>query len=318
MTVVSPPSLLALDWGTTSLRAFLLAADGSVIERRAAQRGILQVKEGRFASALEEIAGDWLARHPALPALASGMIGSRQGWREVPYAEAPAGILELARGLLALECGQGRMLRLVPGVAFRAKSAPPDVMRGEETQILGALAAADRGEDRLLFVLPGTHSKWALVEGERIVSFASFMTGELFALLKAHSILGRLMTKESDDPASFRRGLKEATRGGAAAGGLLHKLFSARTLALFDELPQAGVASYLSGLLIGSELEGGLALIAAELGAVPKRVTLIAEAALAALYGTAFAARGIAVEVASGDAAALGLLAIARAAGLLG
>ena len=181
---------------------------------------------------------------------------------------------------------------------------------------MGALAAAPR-EGPALVVLPGTHSKWAIVEDGRILWFATFMTGELFALLKSHSILGRLIVGEADDRASFRRGLALALEGRGAAGGLLHRLFSARSLALFDELKAAGVASYLSGLLIGSELEGALGLVEARLGWAPERVTLIAEPALGALYAAALAARAIAAEVAPADAAARGLLAIARAAGLL-
>jgi 2-dehydro-3-deoxygalactonokinase len=316
MSALSSPALLALDWGTTSLRAFLVAADGTVTEQRTAPLGILQVKNGDFAEAVEEIAGPWLARYPALPILASGMIGSRQGWREAPYAEAPAGLSELARGLVAVDGRGGRRLWIVPGIAIRAKNGPPDVMRGEETQMLGALAGATCYE-ATVFVLPGTHSKWALLEAGRIAWFATFMTGELYAVLKAHSILGRPMAGETEDRASFRRGLARAADNSPAAGALLHKLFSARTLALFDELPAGGIAAYLSGLLIGSELEEALAVVAARLGAAPERVTLIGEAALAELYGAALAERGIASSFAAADATARGLLAIARAAGLL-
>ena len=317
MSAESSPALLALDWGTTSLRAFLVAADGTVAEHRTAPLGILQVKDGAFAEALEEIAGPWLARHPALPILASGMIGSRQGWREAPYAEAPAGLSELARGLVAVDGRRGRRLWLVPGIATRAKGGPPDVMRGEETQMLGALAASAARDEATVFVLPGTHSKWALLEAGRIAWFATFMTGELYAVLKSHSILGRPMVGEAADRASFRRGLACAADNSPAAGALLHKLFSARTLALFDELPAGGIASYLSGLLIGSELAEALPIVAARLGAAPERVTLIGEAALTELYAAALAERRIAARLAAADATARGLLAIARAAGLL-
>ena len=317
MSALSSPALLALDWGTTSLRAFLVAADGTVTEQRTAPLGILQVKNGDFAEALEEIASPWLAHYPALPILASGMIGSRQGWREAPYAEAPAGLSELARGLVAVDRRGGRRLWIVPGIATRAKDRPPDVMRGEETQMLGALAAEARDE-ATVFVLPGTHSKWAIAEAGRIAWFATFMTGELYAVLKSHSILGRLMAGEAADRASFRRGLARAADNSPTAGALLHKLFSARTLALFDELPAGGIAAYLSGLLIGSELDEALAIVAARLGAAPERVTLIGEAALTELYGAALAERGIAARLAAPDATARGLLAIARAAGLLG
>ncbi|MFI4988149.1 MAG: 2-dehydro-3-deoxygalactonokinase, partial [Alphaproteobacteria bacterium] len=305
----------ALDWGTSSLRAFLVAADGSILARASAPHGILNVPGQDFAGTFEAIAGPWLARHPALPALASGMIGSRQGWREVPYAQAPAGLAELARGLVSVAGRAGHRLAIVPGVAYRAAAAPPDVMRGEETQILGSLVADSGG--RQLFVLPGTHSKWALVEDGRIVWFATFMTGELYAVLKAHSILGRLMAGDADDAASFRRGLAQAAEASAAAGGLLHKLFSARSLALFDELPAAGVASYLSGLLIGHELGEALASLAERLAAPPGIVRVIGEPALARLYRTALSGRGVEVHLAEENVVALGLLRIAQAAGLV-
>ncbi len=313
---MTTPALLALDWGTSSLRAFLVAADGGVLERREAPRGVLHVPERDFARTFAEIAGPWLADHPGLPALAAGMIGSRQGWREAPYAEAPAGLEELARGLVCVETGSGHPLSIVPGVSYRTAAGPPDVMRGEETQILGSLAQGGSGGSEI-FVLPGTHSKWALVAGRRIVWFATFMTGELYAVLKAHSILGRLIEGETHDAVHFRRGLAEAAEASPQAGGLLHKLFSARTLALFGELPRAGVASYLSGLLIGSELGEALASLGARLAAPPVAASVIGEAALARLYGAALEARGIAARLAEADAAARGLLSIARTAGLL-
>ncbi|HYB57384.1 MAG TPA: 2-dehydro-3-deoxygalactonokinase [Alphaproteobacteria bacterium] len=317
MSAEKAPALLALDWGTTSLRAFLVTADGTAVGRLSAPRGILQLKDGDFAAAYEEIAGDWLARYPQLPAIACGMIGSRQGWREAPYAEAPAGLAELAKGLVSVAGRNGHRLAIVPGVVFRAAAAPPDVMRGEETQMLGALADADPAGPTV-FVLPGTHSKWAIAEAGRIVWFATFMTGELYAVLKAESILGRLMTGEGEDTRSFRLGLARAADASPAAGALLHKLFSARSLALFDELPATGIASYLSGLLIGSEIDEALAAVSARLGLRPLCVTLIGEAALSRLYREALGARGIEGRLAEPDATARGLLAIAQAAGLLG
>jgi len=317
MSAEKAPQLLALDWGTTSLRAFLVTADGTAVERLSAPRGILQLKDGDFAADYEEIAGDWLARYPQLPAIACGMIGSRQGWREAPYAEAPAGLAELAKGLVSVAGRNGHRLAIVPGVVYRAAAAPPDVMRGEETQMLGALADADPAGPTV-FVLPGTHSKWAIAEAGRIVWFATFMTGELYAVLKAESILGRLMTGEGEDTRSFRLGLARAADASPAAGALLHKLFSARSLALFDELPATGIASYLSGLLIGSEIDEALAAVSARLGLRPLCVTLIGEAALSRLYREALGARGIEGRLAEPDATARGLLAIAQAAGLLG
>lgn len=305
-----PAALIGLDWGTTSLRAYRVAGDGQVLDRREAARGILAVEDRRFAEALEGIAGDWLAAGPDVPVLASGMIGSRQGWREVPYVDCPAGVDDLARGLAAVEGPGGRAVRIVPGLATRGDDGTPDVMRGEETQILGELAASGDG-DR--FVLPGTHSKWATVADGRVAGFATYMTGEVFDVLRRHSILGRLMPPEvSHDADAFRRGLDQAmARGGER---LLRDLFGARTLGLTGDLPETALASYLSGLLIGAEIVAG----ASELDPAANPVRVIGGGALTALYMGALDHLGVPAAPGVAESAAAGLLAIARAAGLVG
>jgi 2-dehydro-3-deoxygalactonokinase len=306
---MSEAALIGLDWGTSSFRAYRIAADGRVLERHGAPAGILQVAGGDFAGALGREIGAWLEREPEVPVLAAGMITSRQGWVEVPYAACPAGEAELARGLIARPVRRGT-IRFVPGVAFEGEGGVPDVIRGEETQIVGQL---DDGEAGGRFVMPGTHSKWVVVEGGRITAFATFMTGELYGLLKGHSILGRLMAGESEDADAFARGLAQAERG---AGGLLRRLFSARTLPLFGRLPESGVAAYLSGLLIGSEIGEALAWMGG-----PERagtLTVVGTSELAGRYRRALAARGIEATVGADDAAAQGLFRIARAAGLIG
>ena len=185
------------------------------------------------------------------------MIGSRQGWREVAYAPCPAGLAELAHGLAPVTGLGGRVVHLVPGVARAADPTGfPDVMRGEETQILGASSAAAGGQH--CFVLPGTHSKWAWAEHGRIARFATYMTGEVYACLVQHSILGRLMSGHDADAEAFEQGLARArASAGDPPGRLLHDLFSARTLGLFAAVPPTGLASYLSGLLIGCRDRGG-------------------------------------------------------------
>jgi len=181
---------IALDWGTSSFRAYLVAPDGGVIDSRASPQGILSVPPGGFEPAFEQHVAGW---DTSLPVLASGMITSRQGWREVPYATAPAGLPELAAGLTTLRTVSGRTIAFVPGVSYRDRAGVPDVIRGEETQIVGAAGGMAAGGSGL-YVTRGTHCKWLVVEGGRITRFATFMTGELFAVLKEHSILGRLMT----------------------------------------------------------------------------------------------------------------------------
>ncbi|KJV08707.1 hypothetical protein VZ95_16065, partial [Elstera litoralis] len=185
--------MFALDWGTSNLRAFRLNADGTCHAQRAAAKGILAVPPGGFEAALHAIIGDWLAEVPHAPVILSGMVGSRQGWVEVPYAEAPAGIEALLAKALPKTLADGRTALFLPGVSC-LRNGVPDVMRGEETQIIGALALAGLADGPIC--APGTHSKWVEIDAGRIVSFATFMTGELFALLRDHSLLGRGLVRD--------------------------------------------------------------------------------------------------------------------------
>lgn len=238
-------TLIAVDWGTSSLRAACLAADGRVLEERSQPRGILTVPAGGFAAVFDELCGDWM-REPGALALVCGMAGSRQGWVEAPYCPCPAGFADIAVRLTWIE---PRRIAIVPGLSCE-HGGVPDVMRGEETQVFGALDLL--ALDNAILVLPGTHSKWVRVSGGRIAAFSTFMTGEFYALLRQHSILARTMPgddSELDEPA-FERGLEHAMH----SSSLLHAAFSARTLALFDRLPPSALASYLSGLLIGEEM----------------------------------------------------------------
>jgi 2-dehydro-3-deoxygalactonokinase len=198
-------------------------------------------------------------------------------------------------------------VRILPGVSHFAADGP-DVMRGEETQILGALGAAG-GEG--VFVLPGTHSKWARVENGRIVGFATYMTGEFFAVLKTHSVLGRMMAPPRDDleGPGFARGL-DAARALKAPGDLLHAAFMARTLGLFGALEGADLADYLSGLLIGAEILAGAQGV--------KSATVIATPALTARYAAAGARLGLQLTPAPENCATLGQIEVARRLGLIG
>lgn len=238
-------TLIGVDWGTSSLRAARLDAAGQVLEERTLPRGILSVPAGGFPAVFEQACGDWM-RAPGALALVCGMAGSRQGWTEAPYAACPAGFADVAAGLTWIEPGR---IAIVPGLACEDHGVP-DVMRGEETQVFGALDLLDLRS--ALLVLPGTHSKWVRVAGGRIERFATFMTGECYALLRQHSILARMMPAEDGelDAAAFVQGVNHARRSGT----LLRAAFSARTLALFERLAPAALPSYLSGLVIGEEL----------------------------------------------------------------
>ena len=294
-------ALIGLDWGTTSCRAYLVGAGGAVLERVADGPGILKVEDGAFGPALDAMIGRWDA---ALPVVLSGMIGSRQGWREAPYARCPAGADDIATALAAIDHA-GRAIALVPGLSTE-NDGMPDVMRGEETQIFGALALSGRNDG--LFLLPGTHSKWAEVKDGRIVSFRTFMTGEVFGALKDHTILGRLMRDGLLDAKAFERGVHEGAAPGSA-GALLNRLFATRTYGLMGRLADTALVDYLSGLLVGAEI--------AEATRQTKRtVTIIASPALASRYTDALALLGHSSARAPDDCVAAGHWHLARAAGL--
>ncbi len=305
-------ALIGLDWGTTSFRANRMDVDGRILDRLSSDLGIMAVVDGDFAAALRQQIAPWLTGPAQPPILASGMIGSRQGWHEAPYVDLPAGASELAGGLVSTTTDGGLAVHFVPGLSYRDAAGMPDVMRGEETQLIGAMdLAAEPG----LFILPGTHSKWAIASEGRIRWFATFMTGEMFAVLKGHTILGRLMSGTEHDPAAFQRGLDDSISQGGAPSGLLHRLFAVRSLPLFEDIPQTGVASYLSGLLIGTEIAEASHL-SPETSAVQSAV-IVGRSDLAQHYASALAARGYSVDTADPDASAAGLHRLAVAAGLL-
>jgi 2-dehydro-3-deoxygalactonokinase len=239
--------VIAIDWGTSSLRGARLGASGLVLESREFPRGILTVPAGQFEAVFHELFGDWM-QEPGALCLISGMAGSRQGWQEAPYCPCPAGFAELGQRLLWL---QPDRIALVPGLSCTSTDTlnTPDVMRGEEVQIFGALQMA--GRDSATLVLPGTHSKWVKVQSGRVTQFQTFMTGEVFALLSQHSILGKTLDLNGAfNEAIFLQGVDQSQQ----TGSVLHRLFAVRTLGLFERLRAAQLPSYLSGLLIGEEL----------------------------------------------------------------
>ena len=289
--------MIAVDWGTSTFRAYRLAPDGAILDKRDAQLGILAVKEGRFAEALESQVRDWLEAGEA-PVVMSGMIGSRQGWKEAPYAQCPASAREIAASMVEVRWGNACSAWIVPGLRCHDAQGVPDVMRGEETQILGAID--DVLEHSARVCLPGTHSKWVQVEGGRITHFATYMTGEVFAVLKAHSILGRMMTDADFDPVAFQSGVLRARE----PGGLLHHLFGVRSRGLLGDLSDDDSAAYLSGLLVGNEL--------AALPRLSGRVYLLGASPLTRLYTAALKSYGVDTKILDADAAVRGLFNLAQ------
>jgi 2-dehydro-3-deoxygalactonokinase len=300
-------ALIAIDWGTTTARAYRLDAGGKIMHAATAPLGVQKVPAGGFDAALATLLA--ALEFDAAPMIACGMIGSRQGWIEVPYRECPAGAASIASALTRVP--QTR-LAIVPGLLCRDATGTPDVMRGEETQILGAFDEEDAGKRHRIVVLPGTHSKWALVGTSGVETFATFLTGELYAVLREHSILGRLAVP-GEDRAALERGVRRSL---ASDSSLPHDLFSARTLALTDELAPGAVDDYLSGLLLGAELAAGQRWLERQRVA-GEHVHLIGDAALCERYACAFAVAGVGATLGQPDAAARGLWRIAQHADMV-
>jgi 2-dehydro-3-deoxygalactonokinase len=307
MSADHAPALVAVDWGTSSFRAGLLDASGDVLDRVAAPDGILSAGTKGFAGTLFGHIGHWVtptAARPPLPIILSGMIGSRNGWVEVPHVATTADLATLGRGSIE-RTERGSRLVFISGLSHLDADGIPDVMRGEEVQVFGALGNADDAE----VILPGTHSKWVTVSGGTITGFRTYMTGELFAAIKGHTIIGQLAAGDAHDDAAFGEGVAR----GFADPAPTHAVFTARTLALAGRLKPEGVASYLSGVLIGAEFAGGLA---ASRGTAKPRL-VIGDARLVSLYLNA--ADRLEIELAAGpdDAAFRGLHALAQTMGLI-
>ncbi|ABM32824.1 2-dehydro-3-deoxygalactonokinase [Paracidovorax citrulli] len=322
--------LVALDWGTSSLRAYRLGDGGRVLELRHRPWGIMHLPpapagtdagtDAAFERALQDACGDWLAAAPHLPLLACGMVGSAQGWRDARYLHTPASLDALAQGLTRVERPGGQPLHIVPGLLQPGEL--PNVMRGEETQVLGVLAlrpAEDAGP--WLVGLPGSHSKWVVAQRGGIEGFHTFMTGEVFAALRGHTILGRTMAPAgaqdgaAPQDAAFLRGLEVAC-GSDAGLGLLSHIFSTRTLGLTGVLPASAQADYLSGLLIGHEVAALARVHPPGSAAAPVQPLLCGEPDLCRRYALALRLQGFAEPAIAAQATPTGLWQIARAAGL--
>lgn len=317
--------LIGLDWGTSSLRAYRMNACGQVLGVQHRPWGVMNLppaphgtpdtgRSAAFERALEDTCGPWLRTEPRPAVLACGMIGSAQGWHEAKYLNAPASLNDLAKGLTRVERGTDSAVHIVPGLIQRGEL--PDVMRGEETQVLGVLTERpDLGSTPVLIGLPGTHSKWVIAREHDILHFDTFMTGEVFAALRGHTILGKTMQKASSpNDAAFAQGLSVA-KSAKAELGLLANIFSTRTLGLTGALPATSQADYLSGVLIGHEI-ASLARRPDMIMSMP--VVLCGEPDLCRRYAMALALFGFTPAEVALQASASGLWQIAVAAGLVG
>ena len=264
---------IAADWGTTNRRAYRLDASGKCVDEFEDGKGILNVRDGGFPEAVAQIR----ERLGDEPLLLAGMIGSNRGWVEAPYVQCPAGIDEIARALVRA----GEREAIVPGVSYLDEERA-DVMRGEEVQLLGAVAAGFIPADCLV-CHPGTHNKWAVVAGGRIQSFRTVMTGELYNLLKEHSILSELLEGDASPDEAFRRG----ARHGLGHDEMQAELFSVRAGVLLGQAPREDAGGYASGLLIGSDVRIGLG------DNEPSEIVVMGRPELTELYAAAIEEAGI-------------------------
>ncbi len=304
------PAIAAVDWGTTRLRVWLLSGAGRVLAERRGDDGLLSAREAGFPAVLERHLAA-LGAPATLPVIMCGMVGSRQGWVEAPYVDVPARIEAILQGAQRI-AGQRRDMRIVPGLAQRSAEAP-DVIRGEETQLAGAGLPGTGGQ---VVCMPGTHSKWVLVEDGAVSDFGTWPTGELFSVLARHSILrhslGEHPAAVTPDNVFFRQWCERALGEG---GDVTSKLFAIRAAGLLQGLGAAEAAACLSGLLIGGEIASARR----RYGAGNAPVVLVASGALGALYATALDVAGLAVRIVDADEAVrAGLVEAARENGMIG
>jgi 2-dehydro-3-deoxygalactonokinase len=300
---MTEPAYVAVDWGTSSFRLWLIDRTGAVLAERRSGEGMLAAAKTGFAAVLQsQLAAVEAPAH--LPVLVCGMAGAKTGWVEAGYVDTPAPLAAVLKQAARVP-GEARDIRILPGIAQRDAKAP-DVMRGEETQLLGALGLDVVGE--ALVCMPGTHSKWVRLKDGTVAHFSTFMTGELFSVVSGETILSLAVAgaEDAEDVASFQTAVKAAYGAPAFAANFL---FGARSRQLLFGGTPAAARETLSGTLIGVELAAGLS------GAVPKTgITLIASGRLAALYRLAFDALSVTVQPIDADEAVRRGLSMAAAA----
>ena len=289
------PQLISVDWGTTNLRAYLIGADGELIDEVASNQGILNSPQN-YPQCLETLIAKWLVPGKPINILLSGMVGSAKGWQEVPHLNSPVSLQRLATNATPIANLQDSPVWIVPGVLGTGVAGLPDVMRGEEIQFFGArqLCAERTAITPGVWCFPGTHNKW-IPDGTCIEHFSTSMVGELFELFKQHSLLANsLDSNAAPNETAFHQGVETS----AQAGGLAHHLFSVRTLELTGQQPKSHGRDYLSGLIIGYD-------IAAQLGDTRSHVGVVANTALAERYQIALQLLGHSTIVFEAQAATI-------------
>jgi 2-dehydro-3-deoxygalactonokinase len=300
-------ALIAIDWGTTNRRAWAFTRGGRVVDQRGDAAGLLAVAKGDFAQSFAAFVAPWRSGRQ-VPVIMCGMVGSKLGWIEAPYLFLPLDLQQLSKGLCRVPNVDA--VWVVPGVCDD-RDAEPDVMRGEECQILGAILR--EGLSDAILLLPGTHSKWAIVKDRSLIRFRTYLTGEIFSMLRTSGTIAQLMTPGAPDSEAFRRG---AARGADVGSALLHSLFCVRTLGLFERMKPEALASYLSGLLIGAEIADGLSWAIEQASGAP--VIAVGSRQLIANYAIAAEIRDtVMTAIESDEVLPPTLFSIAEKAGLL-
>jgi len=298
------PAFIGVDWGTSSFRAWLFDRTGHVLDRVYGPFGITQVTDKAFRQTLMTAVGDWLSGPSDMPVVMCGMIGSAQGWVEATYLSGTVGVDDLAAGVVKVPDPEAEIY-IIPGLQGVSADGHNDVMRGEETLLAGELRKAESGSS--LFCLPGTHSKWIAGDAGRIERLTTFMTGELFQLIRANSILSPLI----DEGAEVNLHSEAFAEGVALAkspSGPLHQLFAIRAGILTGRFARADVLTLLSAVLVGSECKAVTAAFQTE--ELPP-VRLISSGAIAETYKRAFSLLDISYQSADSEQAAqAGLFAI--------
>lgn len=308
------PRLIAIDWGTTSLRAWLMGENRQILASRRRAQGVLSIAErpavaraAEYERVYTELTADWFRSHPTLPALACGMVGSSEGWQDAGYLTVPTDLAFGPETLTGISHARG-LLHLVPGLRIASHwDTPGDLLRGEESQLVGALELVGHDFAEQTFVLPGTHTKWVRVEGDTVTAFTSVMTGEIFGLLSSSGLLARTASPGSTDDGAFDRGLRTG-----ADRGLPTELFGGRALVLDGLLAPASLPDYLSGVLIADEIRHQLPKYATS-----GQLVVCGAPDLCGRYARALRRHGVQPRVETEDATARGLWTIAASAGLI-
>lgn len=303
MSKAAAPSLVAVDWGTSHLRVWLLGEDGRLLAEHRSDEGMGATAREQFHTVLETHLAS-LAVPADVPVVMCGMVGSRQGWAEARYLAIPASLADIAAKAVRVP-GISRDIRIMPGLS-KPDVNSPDVMRGEETQLLGLNRLVPATGERFV-CMPGTHSKWVHMQGKTVADFVSFITGDAYAVLSRYSVLRHSLSGESVDPASAA--YRDAVRASLdRPADIFARLFSIRPASLLQDLGAADASARLSGYLIGQEIAGARARFS-----LPERIDLIGGQQLGALYAEALSVAGISCSMHDSDALAIAGLAGAAA-----